>query len=83
MTSFRQGEPRRTVATRCARGCHAVANREYRQRHRERLNAARRRDPLPERTCRTCGQPFIPVRKDQNYCRTWCRQHKYLARLEG
>jgi len=52
------------------RDCHVVANRGYRQRHRERLNAARRRDPIPERTCLTCGQPFIPVRKDQNYCRT-------------
>ena len=65
------------------RGCHVVANQAYRQRHRERLNAARRRDPIPERTCRTCGQRFIPVRKDQNYCRTWCRQHKYLTRLES
>ena len=46
---------------------------EYRQRHGERLNAASRREPIPERTCRTCGQPFMPIRKDQNYCRPWCR----------
>ena len=26
---------------------------------------------IPERTCRTCGQPFMPVRKDQTYCRLW------------
>ena len=32
-----------------------LAKRQYRQRHGERLNAARRRDPIPERTCRTCG----------------------------
>ena len=30
-----------------------------------------------------CGEPFIPVRRDQNYCRLWCREHKYLTRLEG
>jgi hypothetical protein len=65
------------------RGCHVVANQAYRQRNRERLNAARRRDPIPERTCRTCGETFIPVRKDQNYCRPWCREHKYLTRLAG
>jgi hypothetical protein len=22
-------------------------------------------------------------RKDQNYCRPWCREHRYLARMEG
>ena len=65
------------------RACHAVGNREYRTRHRERLNAARRRDAIPERTCRTCGQTFMPVREDQRYCRTWCREHKYLTRLES
>ena len=65
------------------RDCFALAKRQYRQRHGERLNAARRRDPLPERTCRTCGQRFTPVRKDQNYCRPWCREHKYLTRLES
>ena len=65
------------------RACHTVAKREYRQRHRERLNAARRRDAVPERTCRTCGQTFMPGRKNQNYCRPWCREHRYLACLEG
>ena len=65
------------------RACHAVAKREYRQRHGERFNAARRRDPIPERTCRTCGQPFMPARKDQNYCRTWCQEHSYLTRIES
>jgi hypothetical protein len=64
------------------RDCFALAKREYRQRHGERLNAARRRDPIPERTCRTCGQTFTPVRRNQNYCRPWCREHKYLTRLE-
>ena len=63
--------------------CHAVANPEYRKRHRDRLNAARRLDPLPERTCRTCGQPLMPVRKAQNYCRPWCREHKYLTRVRS
>ena len=53
------------------------------QRYGERLNAARRRDPIPERTCRTCGETFLPVRKDQHYCRSWCRQHSYLRQLEG
>ena len=62
--------------------CHVLANREYRRRHGERLNAARRRNPIPERTCRTCGQRFIPVRKDQNYCRCRDRQHSCLRRFE-
>ena len=73
----RPTETRGTGADWLCRACHNVANREYRQRNRERLNAGRRRDPPPERTCRTCGQRFIPVRKDQNSCRPWCRQHKY------
>ena len=65
------------------RACHVLAKQEYRQRHRERLNAARRRDTIPERTCRTCRQTFMPGRKNQNYCRPWCREHRYLASLEG
>ena len=31
------------------------------------LERRRRREPIPERTCRTCRQTFKPVRKDQNY----------------
>jgi hypothetical protein len=65
------------------RACHAVAKREYRHRHGDRLNAARRREPIPPRICRTCGQTYLPVRRDQNYCRPWCREHKYLTRLES
>lgn len=40
-------------------------------------------EPIPPRVCRTCGQTFTAVRKDQNYCRRWCREHKYLTRAEG
>jgi hypothetical protein len=65
------------------RACHAVAKREYRHRHGDRLNAARRREPIPPRICRTCGQTYVPVRRDQNYCRPWCQEHKYLTRLES
>ena len=49
LTRFPSGEPLRTVATRVCRTCDALANREYRQRHSERLNAARRRDRIPAR----------------------------------
>ena len=62
------GESATGRSPRC-RDCHAVAKRGYRARHGARLNAARLRDPIPERTCRTCGQTFMPVRMDQNHCR--------------
>ena len=77
------GEPLRTVGTRGAETATWWRTGSTASAIGERLNAARRRDPIPERTCRTCGETFIPVRKDQNYCRTWCRQHKYLTRLES
>jgi hypothetical protein len=32
---------------------------------------------------RTCGQNLHAGPSGPNYCRQWCRQHKYLARVEG
>jgi hypothetical protein len=75
---FRSSEPARTVEAHGA----APATQWRSVSTGERLNAVRRRDPIPERTCRTCGEPFIPVRRDQNYCRPWCREHRHLTRLE-
>jgi hypothetical protein len=72
------------------RACHTAAKRRWLARNPERAeaykaayNAARRVDPYPPRRCRTCGQEFTPVRGDQNYCRRWCREHRYLAGTEG
>jgi hypothetical protein len=56
-------------------------NRRWRAQNRDVYNARRRVDPYPPRTCATCGQEFTPVRVDQRYCRRWCREHRYLARV--
>jgi hypothetical protein len=63
------------------RACVAESKRRWRAENRESYNAARRIAPYPPRICATCGQEFAPMRRDQRYCRRWCREHRYLTRI--
>jgi hypothetical protein len=49
----------------------AVYNRNHRERH--------QRQP-EQRSCATCGEPFIPKRSDAVHCSSPCRQKAYRAR---
>jgi hypothetical protein len=60
----------------------AESKRRWHARNREAINAARRIDRYPPRICATCGQEFAPIRRDQRYCRRWCREHRYLRRFD-
>lgn len=75
-------------SSRC-RECHREATRDWRQRNRVKLNAARRVEyraehPLPERPCVVCGEP-MRKRPDALVCSPSCRAerknaHRYRAR---
>jgi hypothetical protein len=83
MEAFSPDRDRRDGLHSWCRSCVAEAKRRWRAENRESYNAARRIDPYPPRICATCGQAFTPIRRNQRYCRRWCREHKYLTRVAG
>jgi predicted nucleic acid-binding Zn ribbon protein len=46
--------------------------------------AVKRRPPLPRRTCEVCGDEYQPIRVDQRWCSTRCRNRRERApRVKG